>query len=192
MTRMRLLLAGAMIVAIGCIPSLYPVYTPNDVIFEPALIGGWANEDASQIWQFSKHSDLEYGLLLIDKEGREGHFVGHLTKIDGQMYLDMFPDKLNVGANDYYKAHFVPSHTFVRVQQVEPTLELLFPNFKWLDELLKKQPDALRHERAEGRFVITAPTEELRTFLQRHQHDTDAFSKPVVLTRVSVDFQHNK
>ena len=57
MTRAALavLLAAALA---GCAPSLYPVYTEKDLVFEPALVGTWSTDDPKDgTWSVEKRGE---------------------------------------------------------------------------------------------------------------------------------------
>ena len=40
------------VIAGGCLPSLYPLYTDQTVVFEEKLIGKWSSDDGN--WCFSQ------------------------------------------------------------------------------------------------------------------------------------------
>src|SRR6266581_4332910 len=50
---------------IGCIPtSINPLYTGEDLVFDPALIGVWSSKgDSKETWAFEKAGDTEYKLV---------------------------------------------------------------------------------------------------------------------------------
>lgn len=176
MKRLHVLIPLGFVVALsGCVPSLHPLYTDEDLIFDPALVGVWAEEDSEETWSFTKGGEKQYGLVYTDRDGKEGGFVAHLLKVDGRMYLDLFPDEPDLKENDFYKAHLLPAHTFLRVAEIEPVLKMAALDPEWVDELLKKEPDAIKHERIEGRVVLTAQPKELQAFLAKHEKTEDAF-----------------
>ena len=37
----RLGVAGLLVLVAGCVPSLQPLYTPDTIAFDPALVGAW-------------------------------------------------------------------------------------------------------------------------------------------------------
>lgn len=173
----------AAILIIGCVPSLHSLYSDKDVVLDPALVGVWKSDDGKQTWEFSKKGDRSYRLVFTDQKGHSGQFVAHLTRIEKSLFLDLYPEKLDAETNDFYKLHFVAAHTFVRVPQIEPALELSFLNAKWVQDLLDEKPDAIQHERRNGAVVLTASTEELRKFVRENQDTKNAFTKPMRLNR---------
>jgi len=121
---------------------------------------------------------------------KPGVFIAHLLKLEDHLFLDLFPD--NVGVKemdriDVYKLHLVPAHTFLKVHQIAPQLQLGALNPEWLSKLLKKDPTAIQH--AKGGFdndaiILTAPTPDLQKFVLQHVNTPDAFGDPAKLNRV--------
>jgi hypothetical protein len=169
------ILLGVVVALTGCVPSLHPLYTDEDLIFDPALVGTWGDEDSQDTWTFAKSGEKEYRLVYTDQEGKKGKFVAHLLKVDGRMYLDLFPDEPDLEANDFYKGHLLPVHSFMRIATIEPNLRCASVNPEWLDEFLKQNPDAIKHERLEDGVVLTAQPKELQAFLAKHDTTEGAF-----------------
>jgi len=152
----------------GCVPSLHPLYTNEELVFEPALVGKWLEKVSSGTWQFEKQKEKEYLLIYTDNEGKSGKFTAHLLKIGETMYLDLFPQASEVETNQFYIWHFQPVHTFMKIRQITPTLQMAPVDPKWLDQLLLKSPELLAHERIDERLILTAPTEKLQQFFRKH------------------------
>jgi len=167
---------GILMVTAGCIRSLHPLYTEEDVVFEPGLIGEWAEEGDDETWAFSKKSENAYKFVYTDGQGKQGTFSAHLSKIEGHLFLDFFPEEPDTDKNDFYQFHLLPVHTFAHVKQIEPTLQMRFPDPDWLEELLEENPNAIRHEIVEDvGLLLTASTQELQAFWLKHLTTEDAF-----------------
>lgn len=153
-----LIILGALMLNVGCIHSLHPIYTDEDIVFEPSLVGVW--EDGKETWAFSWMEDENaYKLVYTDNEGKPGRFTAHLVNIEGKLFLNFFPEEREVEENAFYQWHFVPFHSFAYVEQIEPTLKMRFPNGDWLEKHLKDNPDAIKHELYDGEMVVlTAST----------------------------------
>ena len=178
MKRLQILIPLVLVITLsGCVPSLYPLYTDEDLIFDPALVGVWSGEDSDDTWSFTKTGEKRYQLVDTDQEGKEGTFVAHLLKIDGRLYLDLYPDKPDLEANDFYMGHLLPVHSFMRVATIEPNLRCANVNPEWVDQFLRKNPDAIKHERLEDGVVLTAQPKELQAFLAEHEKTEGAFSE---------------
>ena len=178
----------------GCVPphSLHPIYTDQDVIFEPALLGEWVGADPKQICTFSKSKGKAYRLKYENKDGESGNFVVHLVEINETMFLDLFPEKPNLPDAGLYKYHLLPVHTFFLVEQIKPTLQTSFIELDWLKELLKKNPKAIQHEQIndmDDLIVLTASTRELQTFFVKHAKTEGAFGKPSEMTRKKLEVE---
>lgn len=164
----RTLLAVVVLCA-GCLPSLNAVYTPEDLVFEPDIVGMWQQEKSPATWEFSRGDGKSYDLVFTDKSGLSGNFVAHLAKLDDMLLLDIYPGKDLVDSPAFYKYHLVPFHTVYLVEKTSPQLTLVSVDLKWLGEYLNENPDALEHTNLKNRKLITAPTEELQKFLQDHR-----------------------
>lgn len=168
----------------GCVPSLHPLYTADDVVFRPALVGEWSeSEDSQETWTFAASGGQAYSLVYVDENGKSGAFIAHLAEVEGKLFLDLYPEELEVDGNDFYKGHFIPAHTFLRVEQIEPTLRMAPLNAEWLRVFLGQHPDAVRHEQVEDGILLTAQPKELQAFLIGHLATEEAFGDLSNMTR---------
>ncbi len=163
----------------GCVvQSMHPLYTEQDVVFDPNLIGLWSHEGSESV-EFSKLNEKEY--QVVYKNPREQGvgtvtWVGHLVKIEGSLFMDLFPKEPDIpNPNLVYRSHFVPVHSFVHVIQIEPTLQFRMLDIRWLHKITKDDPQAIRHEKIDGGIILTASTKELQTFLLKHLKTEGAF-----------------
>ena len=175
----------------GCVPSLHPLYTPKDVVYDPKLVGVWAepNSPDSCTWAFLAGSEPNsYTMVYTDKDKKTGSFNVHLLKLDAALFLDVFPNEPNLPQNSYYQWHLLPSHTFMKVDQIEPTLKLRLMDVDNFTKRLEKHPALLKHEvmkeGTEGRVVLTASTKELQEFMRKHAGDKDVFGEPSNMKRL--------
>lgn len=167
----------------GCLPSLHPLYTPETLIFEETLVGKWVEKDGSNIWEFRKTGEQKYEMRLFD--GKEGRFEVHLIELGGMMFLDIFPDGEVLGnLQEFYKIHILPAHTFIKVDQIEPSLQLQMMGLE-VSEMLKDDPNLLQHELiADDSIVLTASTEQLQEFMLEYANTEDVFGDTIELTRL--------
>jgi hypothetical protein len=171
----------------ACVPSLNPLYNEQDLVFDPALVGRWAeNDNAQDTWTFEKSGDKGYQAIYQEK-GQTGEFDVHLVKLGEQLFLDFYPQDGGIkemDRNDFYRFHFLPVHTFARVSLSGSAVEMAFLDPDWLKKLLDREPKAIRHERrGEDGIVLTASTKDLQTFLLKYAGEAFA-DKPTVLKRV--------
>jgi len=165
------------LVLVGCVPSLHPLYTEEDLVFDPALVGVWSGEGSTETWAFTKSGEKVYRLVYTDREGKTGPFDAHLLSVDGRLYLDLFPADLEIPENDFYKGHLLPVHTFMRVKEIGSSLRMAPLSPEWVDQYLKDHPDAVRHEMVDDRLVLTAGPKELQAFLAAHEESEGVFGE---------------
>jgi len=165
----------------GCVPSLYPLYTKQDLIFDPTLVGEWTDKDGKEIWTFTKSEEKDYKLVYIDEYGKKGVFNVHLLKVNDRRFLDFYPAEPELKQSDFYKLHLLQLHTFAQVQQIEPMLRIKMMNPDWIKRFLQKNPDAIKHEKVDfniamsDNILLTAQPKELQAFLIKHEKTQDAW-----------------
>lgn len=153
----------------GCLPSLHPLYNDKTLIFKEELIGKWMGDD-DVLWRFTRAGDKEYELRIREDEKEVGRFSAHLTQIEGLMFLDLYPsDEQLKDLSDFYKMHILPVHTFMKVDQINPNLQLRMIDYDKVKNMLKDDPNVVKHEVVDDdRIVLTASTEELQNFVLKH------------------------
>ena len=128
---------------------------------------------------------MDYRLVVTD-HGKTGEFEARLLTLGDMLFLDLYPEEAgfkDINRNDLYQWHLLPTHSFLRVRQVEPTLEMAFIDTDWLEEYVEQHPSSIRHEVARGDdIVLTASTKELQEFVVTHAKE--AFTDFSSLTRV--------
>ena len=154
----------------GCVPSLHPLFTENELIFDANLVGIWSSTDSNETWEF-KPAAKGYECIYVENNGKIGRFDAGLGKLGNDMFLDIYPKELNITENDFYKMHFVPAHTFMRVNFTKDSLELRAMNPEGLDKLLKSDPNAIKYEKPRDSVVLTASTKDLQTFMLKYGID---------------------
>ena len=186
---------------IGCIPtSINPLYTEQDLVFDPALIGVWRGDgDAKETWAFEKAGDKEYKFVYTEEDGKIGRFEAHLLKLGNTLFLDLFPDESGIEDMDrsgFYKVHLLRTHSFLKVTRIEPALQLAPLDLKWLREFLGKNPKAIRHHKIgegdEAQIVLTDSTPELRQFVEKHLKTEGAFGDLINLKRKQSETKSQK
>jgi hypothetical protein len=167
----------------GCvICSLHPLYTDEELIFEEKLIGKWSAEDG--IWEFRAGEPNTYQMRVLDEGGKEGRFVAHLVNLKDMTFLDIFPDGEAIGEPQaFYGFHLLPTHTFMKVDQIEPKLQLRVMDYDKVSEMLKENPNLLKHEVVEDRIVLTASTEQLQKFAVEYANEVGVFAEATELAR---------
>jgi len=169
----------------GCVLSLNPLYTEKDLIFEKKLLGTWRKSGSEDTWQFERaDSNNYYKVVYTDEKGRKGPFDAGLGKINNMMFLNIFPQEPKLDENDFYKFHILRAHSFIMVEQIEPTLKMRIMNPDKAKEMLENDPNLIKYEIVRDRLVFTASTEELQEFMKAHANDEGLFGEPGEWKRV--------
>jgi len=173
----------------GCLPSLHQLYTDDVLVFEEELLGKYLSNDEG-IWQFTRADENTYELSFFD--GKKGKFDVHLVALDAMMFLDLYPKKEMIDdLQDFYKCHLVPAHTFMKVEQIEPTLKLRVLNQDKVSNMLAQDPNLLSHEVVEGGVVLTASPRQLQAFMIEHANEPGVFNDPIELVRLKPFYDAN-
>lgn len=172
-----------MVLTAGCIPSLHPLYTPEDLIFDEALLGEWVDKESKQTWTFTKGGGNEYKATYVDEDGKKGDFTAHLLKVTDRLFLDLYPADPELKQNGFYAAHLVPVHTFLRIELKGQSLSFAFLKASWIENVLRENPGALRHEKIDNRILLAAQPKELQAFLSAYEKDAEAWDTQPVMTR---------
>ena len=180
----------------GCIPvmSLHPLYTEEDVVFEEKLVGIWV-DDANGTWEFRRpdKSEKAYELVLYSPEGAKGLFVANLVKLENRLFLDVYPKQFPCELEDpnktewHYNAFFyMPAHTFIKIDSIEPQLRMRLTDDEKMGELLEEDPNVVKHEVVEdydGGIVLTGSTKELQAFVLKYADDSRLFTDEIIYSR---------
>lgn len=171
----------------GCLAySLQPLYRDEDTVFRPELVGRWSEDgNSSETWELTRSGDRKYEIVIAE-DGKRGVFEGHLVKLGDVLFLDMYPADMSLDAEETWRAHLFPMHTFLIVRQVTPTPSFAPLDDDWVKELVTTTPGAIRHELVGDRVVLTASTSELQAFLVKHATTAKAFGDPINLSRREV------
>lgn len=150
----------------GCVPSLQPLYTDKDLVFDRALLGTWSQTNREDRWVFTAEGTNAYKLVHTDKQGT-AEFTAHLVQVQGQRYLDLFPKDVGAKLNELAICTLIPGHLFLWVKEAGNELQLGLISGQKLDKLLNAQPKLLLHDRLNDGLILTAPTADLQQLFAR-------------------------
>ena len=167
----------------ACVPSLNPLYTEQDLIYDNSLLGAWVDKDAEETWVFSNAGKLEYKLVQIASDGRSGEFSARLVRIGDELFLDIVPIKTGFAQSDFFQGQFLPTHTFVHIDKKGPRISASVLEPKWLKEVVSDKSQSIRHEKLGGEVLLTASPKDLQAFLVANLKTDEAFSAPTEFTR---------
>jgi len=184
-------LISIIIIINGCIPSLHPLYTDDDLVFEASLLDKWFDTESSDSWTFGATDENIYKLTLV-QTGTPSNFVVHLLKLDDNYFLDFYPDDNDVECkeNSFYLSHIIYAHTFAKIIFNNDGIEILSFDPSWLDELFNENKIRISHEEVinpssvdEPMIVLTASTQELQKFVKKYANDENAYIHSVILKK---------
>jgi hypothetical protein len=169
----------------ACLPvSLSPLYTEEQLVTVPGLVGTWgSDDDGKEQMVVTREAGRSYRAIFFEGEDQPTSFEVHLVRIDETLYWDMTPDPEEVDDNGY-EPYLVPAHALFRVSLEGDTLMLDALDMDWL----KAQADEGRAPAHlvlddDDRFVLTAPTTELQEFFEHYGGDPEAWTSSDALRR---------
>ncbi len=188
---MSLILATVLLA--GCVHSLYPLFTDEESIFEPKLVGSWP-QNPEETWTFTRSGDNTYLVHIPQKvfnpdlfspgvPGDTGVFEGRLGRLGNELFLDLFPSEgksstlsLYRGVkNDFYNWHFIPTHSIMRVRFVNDSLHLAILDNTWLKKMIDDKRVSIPHGRIKDEIFLTASTKELQSLVAEYASNEEAF-----------------
>ena len=172
----------------GCVQSLQPFYTDDQLTFDPAITGHWVDTEGKNALDIpAADADAQgkvYHVTHTDEKGKAGRYVVHLAKVDKYMLADVKPEELQTGDSEQFTAQFLPVHTFFIVEITADELRVRPMSYDWFSKYIKAHPTELAFEQLEGdRIVLTAPTEKLQAFVVKNIDTPEAFAAASVLRR---------
>ena len=169
-------LAALLLLISGCIPSLHPLYTDEDIVFEKTLLGAWGNDE--EIWTFSTDDSVSYDLTIIYEEDTS-YFEVHMVILNDHYFIDFYPannDHLDIPG--HLALNLLAVHTFARISFDKKELQVRHFEPRWLDSLFEQNRIRIKHEVLDdGSIVLTAPTDELQKFVSKYANDPNALTK---------------
>jgi hypothetical protein len=165
----------------GCVPSLHPLYTEQDLIFEPGLVGTWVWEDG-HTWTFRQAAGSAYQLISVES-GVATVFNVHLVRLGNTFFLDFFPEE-PANMKSFYRDHLIPAHTIAKVGIEGDLLHIAMMGSDWLKERLDIPCERLEKEE---QIVITASTTDLQRFVRKYAEEPLAFGDPETLRREKLE-----
>ena len=167
---------------VGCVPSLHPLYTENELVFEPSLLGIWAEEDSGISYEFIKNGSSSYTMIYTE-DSIPSDFNAHLLKLGDNLFLNLQPDEPECG-NEFHKGYLIAAHSFYKVSLEKDVLRLDGLDIDWLRGLYRDRKTELSREILQGDdFVLTASTKELQEFVLKYAENESAFPKEGQLFR---------
>lgn len=169
-------LALVTVLLLGCGPalSLHSLFTDEDVIFNPALVGVWGEKE-NDCWTFRKSqkgNTYDFFYTNTSKSNADSlSFVGHLLILDGKMFMDV--KSMESDINNPLLA--LPAHAFLRLSLEGDSLGIAYLDDSWLKDNIEKNKIRIKHELVDDGIVLTASPKELQKLVISCAEDKDAF-----------------
>ena len=173
------ILAG-MLWMTGCgdMLSLEPLATKDTAVFDARLLGTWADDEGALcvVRPWDKVNNKAYDIVWIGSgnSDEKTRLKGYLVQFGEQSVLDV--SGVDPGAFS------VAAHAFINVRRGPGTLELRFIDSEWLQNELRQS--AVAHTFVDNHITLTAPTAQVRTFLEQSGMKEEALDKPILLTHL--------
>jgi len=173
MTHLRCVVSLSLVVILaGCVPSIHPLYTDEDLLLDPALQGSW-EDDGGDVWLFEQEIENGYRLTITD-DGIPARFEARLLQLGSYRFLDLYPEEPPL-ESEFLKWHLLPVHTFYRFSLEGDGIHLVGLDEDWLEEMIDCGQIDIKHERVDGTLVLTAATKDLQALVLEYADDQDAF-----------------
>lgn len=176
-TKFRALLAcSSVLLTTACVPSLYPLYTDEDLTVDPAVVGTWIDDDDAT-WTLERSSGSSYGLTIVE-DGVSADFSAHLVQLGDLRFLDIYPEDDALPDHEFFLFHVVPAHTFWKLSLDDETLRLVGLDMDWLEDELESGAVSVTHSLwgdDNDTILLTAKTRELQAFVVEYAENAEAF-----------------
>lgn len=181
----KFVLAATLLLGTSCVPSINPIFTDRDLVFDQSIVGKWADPGSTETWEFFSSNEKEYRLIHTDENGKTGAFSARLANLRGKTFLDIVPARREKTATEFYEDHFFETHTFVLIEKRDSAVLISYLEPKWLKDHLAAKPKAVEHLVVDGEILLTDSTKKLQRFVSDIVEEKGAFSEPSEIRRVS-------
>jgi hypothetical protein len=170
------LVCSMMMAFAGCEPimSLHPLYTDEQEVFEPGLLGTWVltdEDDREQHVRFERADEGGYQVFLdfADDSGSNRFRTsldGRLVRLEDELFLDLVQSEKALDENSAF--YVLPLHTIYSLRVNGDVLELAFFDDDKVQAQIESGKLSVAHDRVNGDLILTAGTEELQKLALEH------------------------
>lgn len=186
------IIAIAALAVTGCITSVHPLFTDQELIYKPELEGAWNNSDETLIFSgksktFLGHDKTFYSIQYVENSDTT-QLIGRLGKLGGQYFLDMTIDDNDPKVKDLIGLYVFPVHIFFKISFANDKISMnsFALSSDWLDKLIRERRIRIDHEIEQNQILLTASTEELQKFVIKYENEPKAFEdQPTQFHRVT-------
>lgn|SRR5690348_54245 len=182
----------------GCAPidSIFPLYKAEDAVFDESLIGSWqpvitdANASDKDVrWVFSRSGYQPFYDFKWGVDEAKGGFIAkaRLVQLGSHLFIDFEGDSQNLDdgpkSTNLVPYPMITTHMVGRIWLEKDSLLIHFLGDDWVKRQVKAGTFPLAHIDVDGGQILSAPTEDLRKFMQAHADDNQALSEEFKFTR---------
>ena len=184
-----LLCAIAFLYSCGPIPSIHPLFSFEEWVFEPEVLGTWVSFEAdgdSAVLVFEQRDSRRYNLtVILSNEETPLNLEARLGQLSGQWFMDWLLDKDRYPFGEVLDGYWaIPTHTFWRTKLHGDSLTIAGLDYEWVKDMIDEGKADLPYFTLGGNSVVlTASTEQLQEFVSEHAGNEEAFPDPWVLHR---------
>lgn len=178
----------------GCLTTLHPIFTVNDLVTDSRLEGTWTDEKNGTTIIYRKPTPQELGrlspvlqrqsarILVMEQKNEESSVellqFAFLVKLGKYYYLDYYPVETDEIKNDFFTAHYFPMHSIYRIDFTgDRTFDLRQLDAGYLESLIQNKKIRLGYEVIDDeRYVITAPTKDLQQYILKYCEVDEAYN----------------
>ncbi|MSV27596.1 MAG: hypothetical protein EXQ52_02465 [Bryobacterales bacterium] len=156
--------------------SLQPLYSEEDTTTEFAVTGSWKADGDRTICIVTETKPGVYSVIVEGKS--TDRFEARLTRIGQVLFADFLPVE-----RGYFQ---IPGHLFARVRVDGATMRIAWVDFKWLARQIRPLSFPAHQFVFFGNdnsLVLTAPTADLRTYLEKIAGLPEAFERDDIFQR---------
>jgi hypothetical protein len=174
------LVVGIAVLLAGCpAPSLQPLFTERDLIFDAGLVGTWTDGKGKDTWVVKRSGEKSYDLSGTE-DGETHSLKLHLLQLGVYRFLDISPkEKLN----SWMEGYWVPAHYFYRIRRDGDTVQVVGVEDEYLKPLIAAKKTRIAQMVDDG-VLLTGSTKELQDYVLKHAEEEKAFTEPAEFHRV--------
>jgi hypothetical protein len=180
MTRVLLVVLLAATAPACLVVSLQPVYDPDALVWDPALVGTWQSTDDETTLEIEQDEWRSYRIQYRHPI-EAGELTGYLAAVGDERFMDVMP----VRGTDR-GAFVLPLHAVARVRLAEGRLELTPLSYDWFLDRAKegnaigKLSVTIDHKQ---NIVLVSPPAAVRQWLAGQAKDGEMFGPATVFVK---------